>query len=96
MFLSNLETSIDALCQLLKRFAQFSGYNENNSKSALLLLNKEERESPQNYTQCAPTPNGFTYLGIKISPDIKNIVAINYDPLLKEVELNANLCDRTN
>lgn len=46
VFLTNLETSINALCQLLKEFGQFSGYKVNNTKSALLLLNREERESP--------------------------------------------------
>lgn len=85
VFLTNLGTSIKALCQLLKEFGQFSGYKVNNTKSALLLLNRKERESPPSHTQFATAPEGFTYLGIKITHDVENIISINYDPLLKEV-----------
>lgn len=69
----------------MKEFGQFSGYKVNNTKSALLLVNKEERESSLSHAQFATGPEGFTYLGIKISPDTENIISINYDPLLKEV-----------
>lgn len=42
VFLTNLGTSINALSLFLKEFGQFSSYKVNNSKSALLLLNREE------------------------------------------------------
>lgn len=85
LFLMKLGTSIEALCCLLETFGQFSGYKSNNKKSALLLLNREEREGPQIYTQFTKTPEGFTYLGMRITPVIDNIILVNYDPLVKAI-----------
>ena len=85
LFLTKLGTSLKALNHLLKIFGQFSGYKNNDKKSALLLLNKEEREGPQIHNQFTNTPEGFTYLGIKISPVIEDIIPINYNPLVKSI-----------
>ncbi len=81
----NLNTSVKSLHQLLNTFGQFSGYKTNNNKSALLLLNKEEREYPTIHTQFVLAPDGFTSLGIKITPDVENIISVNYDPLVKNI-----------
>lgn len=86
LFLTKLGTSLKALSHLLKIFGQFSGYKNNDKKSALLILNREEREGPQIHTQFTNTPEGFTYLGIRISPVIEDIIPINYNPLVKSIE----------
>lgn len=52
LFLTNLGTSLKALCHLLETFGKFSGYKTNSGKSALLLLNKEEREGPLVHAVC--------------------------------------------
>ncbi len=83
--MTNLNTSVKSLRQLLNTFGQFSGYKTGNNKSALLLLNKEEREYSMIHTQFVLAPDGFTYLGIKITPDVENIISVNYDPLVKNI-----------
>lgn len=77
LFLTNLETSIKALNHLLKTFGEFSGYKTNTIKSTLLVLNKEEREHPLIQTLLFNASTRFTYLGIKITPVIKNTTATN-------------------
>lgn len=42
------------------------------------------KNNPTIQTQFTCTYEDFTYLGIKINPDIKKIVSINYDPLVKK------------
>lgn len=86
LFLTRLETSQQALSHLLTIFGQFSGYKINHAKSALLLLNREEREGPQIHAQFTNTPEGFTYLGVRISPVIEDIVPNNYNPLVRAIE----------
>lgn len=85
VFLSSLELSIQALNALLKVFGEFSGYKVNNNKSALLLLNKDEQRNYTNNRQFFNSQEELTYLGIKIVTNIKEIISINYDPLLKKV-----------
>ncbi len=54
-------------------------------KNALLLLNEEKKDHPPILTQFANTSTGFMYWGIKVTQAIESTVAINYDPLLREV-----------
>ena len=82
LFLTDLGRSVQAVGQILKVFGEFSGYKINQKKSSLLMRNKN---NPTIQTQFTCTYEDFTYLGIKISPDIKKIVSINYDPLVKKV-----------
>ncbi len=82
LFLTNLKNTIPALINIMGKFVRFSGYKINNSKSILLLLNDQERKAPSSHTQFTNESGGFSYLGIKIMP---NIVPTNYDPLLKGV-----------
>lgn len=81
LFLTDLGKSVQAVGQILKMFGEFSGYKINQKKNSLLMLNKN---NPTIQTQFTCTYEGFTYLGIKINPDIKKIVSINYDPLVKK------------
>lgn len=50
-----------------------------------MFLNENERLQPIIDTPFATTEEGFTYLGIKISPDVKQTVSLNYDPLVARV-----------
>lgn len=85
VFLSNLKTSIPTLNNILSEFKGFSGYKINKNKSALLILNEDERINSTYNRQFTNTPEGFIYLGIKITPNIKTIIATNYDPLVKKI-----------
>lgn len=83
IYLSNLNTSIPTLVDLIKIFGEFYGYRVNSSKSTILLLNKDERQNPKIPTLFTVTQDGFTYLGVQITPEIENIVSLNYDPLVQ-------------
>lgn len=85
LFLANLKDSIPQLVNLIETFGNISGYKINNSKSALMFLNKNERLQPIVDTPFATTKEGFTYLGVYISPDVKQIVSLNYNPLVDRV-----------
>uniref|UniRef100_A0A8C6SR27 Reverse transcriptase domain-containing protein n=1 Tax=Neogobius melanostomus TaxID=47308 RepID=A0A8C6SR27_9GOBI len=85
LFLSKLETSIPAILQVINKFGQFSGYSINDTKSSILFLNNEERNNPIINLPFFNATEGFTYLGIKITPQINTIVSANYDPLMGEV-----------
>ncbi len=70
-----------ALLNLIEMFGKFSGYKINNSKSVLLYLHKAERLSPPVQSPFTISQEGFTYLGIKITPTVNEIVAANYKPI---------------
>lgn len=86
IFLTNLSVSIPNLMRQIETFGRFSGYTINHSKSSILFLNKEERLKPVISTPFINSKEGFTYLGVKITPDIKTITPTNYDPLVNEVK----------
>ena len=86
LFLSNLSNSVQTVLHLINRFGQFSGYSINNAKSSILFLNKDERINPVITTPFFNAREGFTYLGIKITPQINTVVHANYDPLMREVQ----------
>jgi len=47
-----------------------------------MFLNKKRKDCSLIYTPFTATKEGFTYLGVKISPDVKQIASLNYDPLV--------------
>lgn len=85
LFLSDLSNSVQTLLHLITKFGQFSGYSINNAKSSILFLNKDERINPIIRTPFFVAKEGFTYLGIEITPQINTVVKANYDPLMREV-----------
>lgn len=89
-FLTNLKDSIPNLVRLIENFGGFSGYKINNSKSLLMFLNKEERHNPIVHTPFVTTTEGFRYLGVKITPDLREITPANYDPLVDGVTESLN------
>lgn len=90
IYLSNLASSIPTLVSVIESFGKFSGYKVNNSKSTILFLNKNERQNPPIIMSFSASQKGFTYLGINIVPEIENIVASNYDPLVQSVTESLN------
>lgn len=90
LFLTRLKDSIPNLIILIQRFGGFSGYKINFSKSSLLFLNKNERLTPTIKTPFTNAKNGFTYLGVKITPEIKTIVPSNYDSLTENITNTLN------
>uniref|UniRef100_A0AAR2INH7 Reverse transcriptase domain-containing protein n=1 Tax=Pygocentrus nattereri TaxID=42514 RepID=A0AAR2INH7_PYGNA len=90
VFLTRLSISIPNLMRQMEIFGRFSGYSINDSKSSMLFLNKDERLTPVIQTPFINAKEGFVYLGVKITPDIKTIVSTNYDPLISEVQESLN------
>ena len=71
-----------SLTKLLETFGSISGYKVNNTKSNM-FFRKTERDNPPLVNTFHNLPHGFIYLGIKITPDINDIVPMNYDPIFK-------------
>lgn len=84
LFCSNLKQTIPALMDLIQYFGSFSGYKINFTKSTILFMNKKEQKNPPIQTPFM-TSTSFTYLGVKISPTVKDIVPNNYNNLTDKV-----------
>lgn len=85
LFLSDLGKSVPALLNLIKTFGEFSGYKINEKKSSILFLNETERSLPTVLSPFSVSNEGFDYLGIKITPKLKDVVPANYDPITVKV-----------
>ncbi len=85
LYLSDLRNSIPALVDLIQQFGTFSGYKVNQSKSSILFLNKQERNKPTIQHPFSVAKDRVKYLGITITPQIKNIIPCNYDPIIAQV-----------
>lgn len=82
LYLTSLARSIPSLIQLLSIFCNFSGYKVNQSKSCLLLLNKDDNQRPA-VTQFNIV-DSFTHLGIKIEANVDYISSENDQPPFKQ------------
>lgn len=82
LFLKQLNTSIPALLDQINQFGIISGYKVNTSKSSLLLLNKASCPNTSHLFSLKISPS-FTYLGIKIVPQLENIISTNYNAIME-------------
>lgn len=85
LFLSDLSKSIPSLLELIGLFGGFSGFQVNKNKSHIMFLNEQERRRPKVAHPFANATEGFVYLGVKITPAIKQISSANYEPMLARV-----------
>lgn len=84
LFLKKMKNSIPALLDLINTFGRISGYKVNKDKSSLMLLNSEERNSAGASFQFRNV-DCFTYLVIRIVPCIRDIVGVNYNPMVDSI-----------
>ena len=89
-FLSNLEYSVPSLLELITTFGEFSGYKINMHKSSILYLNEQERQQPRIQSPFSAHREGFTYLGIQITPEMNDLVPANYNPVGDSVVVSLN------
>uniref|UniRef100_A0A3B4A6P1 Reverse transcriptase domain-containing protein n=1 Tax=Periophthalmus magnuspinnatus TaxID=409849 RepID=A0A3B4A6P1_9GOBI len=85
LFCSNLKQTIAALIDLITYFGNFAYYKINTSKCAILFTNKLERVKPPVHTPFEVCDHSFTYLGVKITPAIDEIIPKNYNDLTERV-----------
>lgn len=54
-------------------------------KSSILYLNEQERKQPRIRTPFLAPKEGFSYLGIKITREIDDLVPAIYNPVVESV-----------
>uniref|UniRef100_A0A671TGB6 Reverse transcriptase domain-containing protein n=1 Tax=Sparus aurata TaxID=8175 RepID=A0A671TGB6_SPAAU len=80
-------TTIPHILTLIDSFSGVSGYKINWSKSEAMPLSRVCPPSIRQGWQFSWQPSGLTYLGIKITPRLENIMTINLLPLIQKIEL---------
>ena len=85
LFLGDVDKSIPPLLQMIKQYGEFSGFKVNTEKSMIMFLKEQERDVPPVPHPFINAKEGFTYLGIKITPSIRLISASNYVPTLNKI-----------
>ena len=90
LYLADLKNTMPTLINMINHFETFSGFKVNQSKSSILFLNEKERNNPVIQDPFTVSKTGFKYLGIILTPQIKNIVPHNYDPVVSHVNDTLN------
>lgn len=90
IFLSHLEQSLHHLFNIINSFSKLSGYKVNESKSAILFLKHSERITPPVQTPFKVIRDSFTYLKIRNTPKMEDLVETNYNPVIESVSESIN------
>uniref|UniRef100_A0A3P9CRF5 B30.2/SPRY domain-containing protein n=1 Tax=Maylandia zebra TaxID=106582 RepID=A0A3P9CRF5_9CICH len=85
IFLNSPAHSIPRLVALISQYGSFSGYKINFSKSEAMPLSVLNEVDPNISQPFRWSPSGFTYLGVKISPNLKEMYSLNYTPLIQTI-----------
>lgn len=87
LFMLNPSVSVPQLIQIIDRFAAFSGYKVNFSKSeAMPLGNLQQPPDNPNPFPFKWSPTGFIYLGIYITPKFNQLFQANFNPLFEKIK----------
>lgn len=84
LYLSNLTESIPRCLEIFDDFSNLSGYQINWSKSVLMPLNDSGKNI--NLPPNIPVVSEFTYLGIRISTSLQQIVKQNYTVIFNNIK----------
>uniref|UniRef100_A0A8P4KRJ8 Reverse transcriptase domain-containing protein n=1 Tax=Dicentrarchus labrax TaxID=13489 RepID=A0A8P4KRJ8_DICLA len=86
VFLSSPQLSISAIMNIFNKFSNISGYKINFCKSEAMPLGAlSTTEAPENFP-FRWSRSGFTYLGIKVSPDLRDLQKLNLAPICTSVK----------
>ena len=91
IYISNLDQSIPNLLSLINLYGSISGYKINLSKSILCPLTHIDDERLNTISPFKHTKEGFTYLGVFISPVLDNLFKCNYTPLVQKIKEDIDL-----
>ena len=86
LFMLNPSVSVPCLIQIIDRFAAFSGYKVNFSKSEAMTLGNLRQ--PPDIPKPFPfkwSPTGFIDLGIYITPKFNQLFQANFSPLFHKI-----------
>uniref|UniRef100_A0A3Q3FRX3 Reverse transcriptase domain-containing protein n=1 Tax=Labrus bergylta TaxID=56723 RepID=A0A3Q3FRX3_9LABR len=86
LFITNPESSMPVLESIISEFGQISGYKINYDKSEALPLGDFGVPDTLVNFPFRWSISGFTYLGIRVSADIKELYKLNFIPTLKAVK----------
>lgn len=80
IYSTDVATALEGIIQEARKFADISGYRLSTNKTQILM----------NYKSSVPlqgVSSTVTYLGVRVSVRINEIVALNYEALLKETAI---------
>ena len=86
LLLTNLDSSMPALSDLLVRYNVISGYKVNAQKSVAMPLNYSAENISRNNFSFQWNAQFITYLGLKIPCQLDSIFSLNHDSLFNKVE----------
>lgn len=90
LYVSDLESSLPPILDILKQFGRISGYKLNLQKSELFSLQAESVTSLSNPSPFKRVQNGFKYLGIEITHTWSTTFAKNFTTLLNKCKQDMN------
>lgn len=91
LYLSNSESSIPVVLDLINEFGSISGYRINLSKSNAFLLNMPISSKLKSILPFSWAQTGFKYLEVNVSPKLKDLFCMNYPSLLKKIKEDLEL-----
>ena len=86
LFLSSPKRSVPTVLSIVNAFGAISGYKINQSKSEAMPLGTLTQSDTPNNFPFKWTTSGFTYLGIKVSPNLKDLSRLNLAPVITAVK----------
>lgn len=86
LYILDPDHSVPHLLHTIREFGQYSGYKINLHKSNAIFLHMTPTEKMLSLSGFNPTPKGFKYLGIFITPELHHLQKENYITLLSKVK----------
>ena len=86
LFLTKPEISIPAILSVIHKFSSFSGYKINFGKSEAIPLGNLTGLTLPTSSPFKWSPTGFTYLGIKVSPDLTELWKLNFSLIATKIK----------
>uniref|UniRef100_A0A3P9CYM2 Reverse transcriptase domain-containing protein n=1 Tax=Maylandia zebra TaxID=106582 RepID=A0A3P9CYM2_9CICH len=101
---TNPEQAVPAISSIIDSFSVISGYTINWSKSEAMPISKLCPPVMRSSWHFKWMPEGLTYLGIKLTPGLDNIMKVNISPVIQNirsllqnwVKINLSLLGRIN